>query len=62
MKWASALYSSAAATGIALVLYACLAASSFAQVTHPAVSIGANDLGGTVIPTRLPRARVDNYT
>src|SRR5471030_2951595 len=48
MKWASALYSNAAATGIALVLYACLAASCFAQVTHPAVSIGANDLGGTV--------------
>jgi hypothetical protein len=48
MKTASALYSSVAATGIALVLCACLAASGVAQVTHPAVSIGANELGGTV--------------
>ena len=58
MKTASALYSNAAAMGIALVLYACLTASGFAQVTHPAVSIGANDLGGTVTSAHGPEAGV----
>jgi hypothetical protein len=58
MKTASAWYSSAAATGIALVLYACLAASSFAQVTQSAVSIGAHDLGGTVTSAHGPEAGV----
>jgi hypothetical protein len=58
MKWALGLYSSAAATGIALVLYACLDASSYAQVTQSAVSIGAKDLGGTVTNANGPEAGV----
>src|ERR1017187_2722140 len=58
MKTASALYSNAAAMGIALVLYACLTASGFSDLTHPAVSIGANDLGGTVTSAHGPEAGV----
>src|SRR5471030_278930 len=58
MKWASALYSSAMATGVALVICTCLAASSYAQVSQSAVSIGANDLGGTVKSAHGPEAGV----
>ena len=58
MKRASALHTSAAATGMALVLYTCLAAPGFAQPTRPAVSIGANDLGGTVRRIHGPEAGV----
>jgi hypothetical protein len=58
MKTVSTLYSSAAATGFALILCVGLTASSYAQVAHPAVSIGANDLGGTVTSGHGPEAGV----
>ena len=58
MKIATALHSSAAATGIALVLCACLCTFSYAQPMQSAVSVGANDLGGVVTSAHGPEAGV----